>query len=122
VAHAAAERPLIASTSTPVGLSPITDIMSLPVNGRTPERAGTASRRAVFGLPPPPRANLASFMVHVLNDTTRHAGHADLLREELDGQTGVAAGRREPIDTLAREARCAQIEKAARAASPTRPD
>ncbi len=24
-------------------------------------------------------------MVHLLNDTTRHAGHADILREQIDG-------------------------------------
>jgi Protein of unknown function (DUF664) len=60
---------------------------------------------------------LFNVIVHVLNDTTRHAGHADILREHLDGQTGVAAGRREQIDSAAREAHCARIEAAARAAS-----
>lgn len=69
---------------------------------------------------PRPDVTLFSIIVHVLNDTTRHAGHADILREQLDGQTGVAAGQREQIDTVAREARCAKIERAARAASPTR--
>ena len=49
-------------------------------------------------------------MVHVLNDTTRHAGHADILREQLDGQTGVAAGHQEQIDTAARKAHGAKIE------------
>jgi len=58
-------------------------------------------------------------MVHVLNDTTRHAGHADILREQLDGQTGVAAGHQEQIDTAAREAHGAKIEKAARGAQST---
>ncbi len=69
---------------------------------------------------PRPDVKLFSIMVHVLNDTTRHAGHADILREQLDGQTGVAAGQQEQIDTIAREAHCAKIDKAARAASPTR--
>jgi hypothetical protein len=61
-----------------------------------------------------------SIMVHVLNDTTRHAGHADILREQLDGQTVVAAGQREQIDTIAREAHRANIERVARAVSQAR--
>jgi len=56
-------------------------------------------------------------MVHVLNDTTRHAGHADILREHLDGRTGVAAGHEDPIDTAAREAHCEKVERSARAGS-----
>jgi hypothetical protein len=62
---------------------------------------------------------LFDIMVHMLNDTTRHAGHADILREQLDGRTGVAAGHEERIDTAARAAHCAKIEQAARAANPT---
>jgi hypothetical protein len=65
---------------------------------------------------PRPGVKLFSIMVHVLNDTTRHAGHADILREQLDGRTGVAAGHEEQIDTAAREAHCAKIERSARAA------
>jgi len=68
---------------------------------------------------PRPDVQMFSIMVHVLNDTTRHAGHADILREQLDGQTGVAAGQQEQIDTVARDAYCAKIERAARAACPT---
>ncbi len=66
-----------------------------------------------------PDVTLFGVMVHVLNDTTRHAGHADILREQLDGRTGVSAGRQEPVDTAAREAHCRRIEEAARAASRT---
>jgi hypothetical protein len=36
---------------------------------------------------PRPDVKLFNIMVHVLNDTTRHAGHADILREQLDGRT-----------------------------------
>lgn len=68
---------------------------------------------------PRPDVKLFSIMVHVLNDTTRHAGHADILREQLDGQTGTAAGQQQKIDTVARQANCTKIEKAARAASLT---
>jgi hypothetical protein len=56
-------------------------------------------------------------MVHVLNDTTRHAGHADILREHLDGRTGVAASQQEQTDNSAREAHCAMIERSATAAA-----
>jgi uncharacterized damage-inducible protein DinB len=67
-----------------------------------------------------PDVTLFRILVHVLNDTTRHAGHADILREQLDGQTGVAAGRRDPIDIVARQTHCRKVEKAARAATRTR--
>lgn len=39
---------------------------------------------------------LHQILVHVLTDTTRHAGHADILRETVDG----AAGLRTPGDNL----------------------
>jgi len=68
---------------------------------------------------PRPDVTLFSIMVHVLNDTARHAGHADILREHLDGRTGVVAGQQEQVDTAAREAHFAKIEAAARAAPPT---
>jgi Protein of unknown function (DUF664) len=63
---------------------------------------------------------LFNIMVHVLSDVTRHAGHADILREQLDGAVGLL-GRSEPWhghDSAFCEARCAQIEQAARAADP----
>jgi hypothetical protein len=66
---------------------------------------------------PRPEVKLFNIMVHVLNDTTRHAGHADILREQLDGRTGVAAGHEEQIDIAAREAHWAKIERAAKAAA-----
>ena len=66
---------------------------------------------------PRPEVTLFSIVVHVLNDTTRHAGHADILREQLDGQTGVSVEQAEPIDFAAREARTAKIEQAAKDAA-----
>lgn len=40
---------------------------------------------------PPDRreVSLARIIVHVIADTTRHAGHADILREGIDGATGL---------------------------------
>ena len=65
---------------------------------------------------PQPDVKLFNMMVHVLQDTTRHAGHADILREQLDGRTGVMAEYEEPIDTAARATHRATIERAALAA------
>ncbi|MET9629386.1 DinB family protein [Lentzea sp. NPDC006480] len=38
---------------------------------------------------PRPDVMLFNVLVHVLTETARHAGHADILREQLDGATGV---------------------------------
>jgi hypothetical protein len=61
---------------------------------------------------------LFNIMVHMLSDTTRHAGHADILREQLDGAVGVNAKSAAlgGHDSAFWEARGAQIEQAARAA------
>ncbi|MEV4346744.1 DinB family protein [Actinoplanes sp. NPDC049596] len=87
-------------------------------------RAATHADATITALPldapghvpwwPRPDVRLFGIMVHVLNDTTRHAGHADILREQLDGRTGSSAER---IDTAAREAHWTMIERAARAAT-----
>lgn len=36
-----------------------------------------------------PDVTLHSILVHVLAETSRHAGHADILREQLDGSAGM---------------------------------
>lgn len=63
---------------------------------------------------------LFNIMVHVLSDTTRHAGHADILREHLDGAVGVLPDStpRHGHDSSFWQARCETIEQAARAADP----
>ena len=40
------------------------------------------------GLPPDDRVNLRWVIMHLLEETARHAGHADILRELIDGRTG----------------------------------
>jgi hypothetical protein len=58
--------------------------------------------------------------VHVLNETNRHAGHADILREQLDGAVGTHA-ESEPLhgrDATFWKHHCAKIERAANAAEP----
>ena len=61
---------------------------------------------------------LFNVMVHCLSDTTRHAGHADILREGLDGAVGVDPGSAPPpgLDAIWAMRRDT-IERAARAAS-----
>jgi Protein of unknown function (DUF664) len=61
---------------------------------------------------------LFNVMVHRLSDATRHAGHADILRESLDGSIGVDRDSTPPagLDEFWRQ-RHDTIERAARAAS-----
>ncbi|MFE7332600.1 DinB family protein [Streptomyces sp. NPDC057565] len=66
---------------------------------------------------PHPNTNLFAIMAHVLSETIRHAGHADILREGLDGRTGLRAEHEKQIDEEARAAYRAKIEQAARTAA-----
>jgi hypothetical protein len=68
---------------------------------------------------PRPNVKLFNILVHMLTETNRHAGHADILREKIDGKTGVAAGYSNPQgrDTAFWEDHCAKIERAAKAAA-----
>ena len=66
---------------------------------------------------PHTNTNLFAVMVHVLGESIRHAGHADILREGLDGRTGVRPEHEQRIDEEARAAHSAKIEQAARAAA-----
>jgi hypothetical protein len=61
-------------------------------------------------------------LVHVVSETNRHAGHADILRGQLDGAVGTDAQATAPQewDAAYWANHCAEIERAARAADPTR--
>ena len=61
---------------------------------------------------------LFNVLVHLLAETSRHAGHADILREELDGAVGTDAEAMaaEGHGTAFWADRRARIEAAARAA------
>jgi hypothetical protein len=63
---------------------------------------------------------LFHILVHLLSDNTRHAGHADILREQLDGAIGMSARMpfRVDDDSAFWAARRAAIEQSARAAGP----
>ena len=67
---------------------------------------------------PRPNVKLFSIMVQIIGETNRHAGHADILREQLDGLTGVSAADSDELgrDAAFWESRRAEIERAARAA------
>ncbi|TDP96350.1 DinB family protein [Labedaea rhizosphaerae] len=62
---------------------------------------------------PRPDVLLFNVVVHRITETNRHAGHADILREQLDGVVS-APGR----DAAFWAQRHAEIERAARAADP----
>ena len=47
---------------------------------------------------PRPDVMLFNVLVHVLTETNRHAGHADILREQLDGTVGLASEGSAPPD------------------------
>ena len=71
---------------------------------------------------PRPDVKLFNVMIHVLTETSRHAGHADILREQLDGTVGTdaqSAALREH-DAACRDSYHARIEQAARTADPSR--
>ena len=74
---------------------------------------------------PRPNVKLFNIMVHILSETSRHAGHADILREQLDGAIGAdpestASGT---YDAAYWKSRYSKIEQAAKAARRrSRPD
>jgi len=60
---------------------------------------------------PRPNVKLFNILVHVLTETSRHAGHADILSEQLDGSTGFMAEYADAQpDTAFWEARRVKIE------------
>jgi len=68
---------------------------------------------------PRPNVKLFNVMVHRIAETNRHAGHADILREQLDGRTGDGAdsARDRNGDQTYWDAFCSKIERAATAAA-----
>jgi hypothetical protein len=67
-----------------------------------------------------PDVVLFNILVHVLTETNRHAGHADILREQLDGATGTDASESSlpAHGTDWWTSYRARVERAARAAEP----
>ena len=67
---------------------------------------------------PRPDVMLFNILVHVLTETNRHAGHADILREQLDGAVGFDAESAAPSDSAFWANHRTMVEQAARAADP----
>jgi hypothetical protein len=69
---------------------------------------------------PRPNVMLFNILVHMLTETYRHAGHADILREQVDGSVGFDAQSAAPFrlyeDPWAKHR--TMIEEAAKAADP----
>ena len=70
---------------------------------------------------PRPNVKLFNILVHVLSETHRHAGHADILREQLDGAVGAGPQAKSlpEYDAAEWKNHRAKIEQAAKAADPT---
>ena len=71
------------------------------------------------GLPEDRRAvTLQQILVHLIAETHRHAGHADLVRELIDGETGLRQDNDNlpPADQAWWAAYRARLEQAAREA------
>ena len=60
-------------------------------------------------------------LVHVIAETNRHAGHADVVRELIDGAAGLRAGTDNlpPVDLAWWEDYRSRLESVARAAATT---
>ena len=68
-----------------------------------------------------PRRKAVQYPVHILTETSRHAGQADILREQLDGAvgTGPQSAALPDYDAAYWKNHCAKIEQAAKAADPS---
>lgn len=64
---------------------------------------------------PRPNVKLFNVMVHVIGETNRHLGHADLLREEIDGALGSDPTPSTPEDDEDWAAHRDRLEQLARA-------
>lgn len=63
---------------------------------------------------PRPDVKLFNVLVHMLSETQRHVGHADILREQLDGTVGDDATRIQDTEAFW-QGRYVEIERAAAA-------
>jgi hypothetical protein len=61
-----------------------------------------------------PDVTLLSVLVHLVRETERHAGHADVVREQLDGRIGVRGTENVADDAELWAERYAEVERSAR--------
>ena len=65
---------------------------------------------------------LRTLLVHTIQETARHAGHADIIREYIDGVVGLREGVSNmppETDAAAWKQHCDKLERIARSARPT---
>jgi Protein of unknown function (DUF664) len=62
--------------------------MAITVSNRIVAEASDLSRRAKRRAVAPEPMSLRWILVHMIEETGRHAGHADILREQVDGSAG----------------------------------
>jgi hypothetical protein len=58
------------------------------VNNGIVEECNDLDRLCKRALTTPEPLSLRWLLVHMVEETARHAGHADILREQIDGRTG----------------------------------
>ena len=65
---------------------------------------------------PRPNVKLFNVLVHMVSETNRHAGHADILREQLDGAIGTEEGNTilHQLDSAFWDSHRAKIDRAAK--------
>ena len=86
-----------------------------------PSTRSASARQATCRGGRAPDVKLFNILVHILTETSRHAGQADILREQLDGAvgTGPQSTALPDYDAAYWKNHCAKIEQAAKAADPT---
>jgi hypothetical protein len=57
-------------------------------SNRIVAQCGDLSRPGARSLRETPPPTMRWILVHMIEETARHAGHADILREQIDGSTG----------------------------------
>jgi hypothetical protein len=83
------------------------DALELDAIGRVPWWPGEHSE-----------VNLHRILVHMIAETHRHAGHADIVRELIDGSAGLRPGSMPAVDRAWWEDYRTQLEQVAHAAGP----
>ena len=73
--------------------------------GHRRRRLSTQRRRAAAAARPASRSPCAGSCVHMIEEYARHNGHADLIRESIDGRTGGVTRSDDPPDDRGRTGR-----------------
>jgi hypothetical protein len=94
---------------------------SRPLITKSPRKRAMSPTVSSQTMLPGAEVTLHRIMLHVVVDTQRHAGHADIVREFIDGATGLLPGNDNMDNMPARDQagwaeRRNQVEQAARAA------